>query len=208
MAEENKGTTQNENAETETGTWTAPKGSEGAGNASLHLSDTDYAKLEKLLAGGRQAKEDKTLASYFKEQGLSKDEVQQAIDAFKAERESRKPDVNALTSQLAAEKVKTLEANVRIKAYELSEKLNVDTSKMSYVLKLADLSEVADKEGNISAEKLEEAVGKVLEELPELKKQEGSSSGFKPKVGSDGQGDNNAKPKSTIPAKNWNKWNH
>lgn len=185
------------------------KSSETPAKASSTLSEEDYARLEKMLAGGRTAKEEKTLKSYYKEQGLSEQEVQAAIDAFKAERKKRTPDLGEISKERDTWKSKAMENAVKVEAFGLADKLGVDSSKMGYVLKLADLSEVID--GNeVSAEKLEASIAKVLEELPELKKKDAEeASGFKPKVGGDGKEDKpSAAAKKSVPAKSWNRFNY
>lgn len=46
----------------------------------------DYGKIQQMLDGTLAAKEDTALKAYFKQQGLSQEEVEQAIAAFKAEK--------------------------------------------------------------------------------------------------------------------------
>ena len=43
----------------------------------------DYAKIQQMLEGTLAAKEDTALKAYFKQQGLSQQEAEQAISAFK-----------------------------------------------------------------------------------------------------------------------------
>ena len=46
----------------------------------------DYAKIQQMLEGTLAAKEDTALKAYFKQQGLSQEEVEQAIAAFKQQK--------------------------------------------------------------------------------------------------------------------------
>ena len=48
----------------------------------------DYDKIQQMLDGTLAAKEDTALKAYFKQQGLSQQEVEQAINAFKQQKES------------------------------------------------------------------------------------------------------------------------
>ena len=59
----------------------------------------DYAKIQQMLEGTLAAKEDTALKAYFKQQGLSQQEVEQAIAAFKQQKAANQPDVNALQGQ-------------------------------------------------------------------------------------------------------------
>ena len=61
----------------------------------------DYEKLASLIAGKTSVTEDTVLKSYFKQQGLSQEEMAQAIQAFKAQKAASQPDVGALQSQAA-----------------------------------------------------------------------------------------------------------
>ena len=60
----------------------------------------DYAKIQQMLEGTLAAKEDTALKAYFKQQGLSQQEVEQAIAAFKQQKAANQPDVNALQGQI------------------------------------------------------------------------------------------------------------
>ena len=55
----------------------------------------DYAKIQQMLEGTLAAKEDTALKAYFKQQGLSQQEAEQAMSAFKAEKAKNQPDVGA-----------------------------------------------------------------------------------------------------------------
>ena len=46
----------------------------------------DYGKIQQMLDGTLAAKEDTALKAYFKQQGLSQQEVEQAIAAFKQQK--------------------------------------------------------------------------------------------------------------------------
>ena len=51
-----------------------------------HTADIDYGKIQQMLDGTLAAKEDTALKAYFKQQGLSQQEVEQAIAAFKQQK--------------------------------------------------------------------------------------------------------------------------
>ena len=60
----------------------------------------DYTKIQQMLEGTLAAKEDTALKAYFKQQGLSQEEMDQAIAAFKQQKAAQQPDVGAIQQQL------------------------------------------------------------------------------------------------------------
>ena len=61
----------------------------------------DYGKIQQMLSDGTlAAKEDTALKAYFKQQGLTQQEVEQAIAAFKQQKAANTPDVGAMQIQL------------------------------------------------------------------------------------------------------------
>lgn len=61
----------------------------------------DYEKIASLIAGKQTATEDSVLKGYFKQQGLSQEEMAQAINTFKQQKAAQQPDVGALQQQAA-----------------------------------------------------------------------------------------------------------
>lgn len=148
----------------------------GAGQPSFEF---DYEKLASIVSGKQSAAEETVLKGYFKQQGLSADEMAQAIKQFKDQKAKNTPDPDALKSQLSAAQHSALEATMENKALLMAGELGVDMKTMPYLIKLADLSEVAT-EGKVDEEKLKESISKVLEDLPQLKaKMDESSAGIK-----------------------------
>ena len=138
----------------------------------------DYDKIQQMLNGTLKAKEDTALKAYFKQQGLSQEEVEQAINTFKQQKAANTPDVNAMQTQLTQAQDAAQKAQVENAAIMQAVQLGVDSKKIPFVLKLADLSEVVDKEGKINDETLKAQLNKVLEALPELKPQANQQTGF------------------------------
>lgn len=60
----------------------------------------DYDKLASLINGKQSVAEDTVLKSYFKEQGLSADEMKQAIGAFKEQKAKNTPDIAKMQSEV------------------------------------------------------------------------------------------------------------
>lgn len=166
----------------------------------------DYDKLASLINGKQSVTEDTVLKSYFKEQGLSADEMKQAIGAFKEQKAKNTPDFAKMQSDVEnADKAKLI-AEVNQSATLEAVKQGVDIASIPYVLKMADFSAVIT-DGKINTEKLTEAVKKVLDDVPALKKTADNSAGVQ-KIGGDGNGTSDGtKPNSSVPTKKWNRFN-
>ena len=143
----------------------------------------DYDKLASILDGKQKATEDSVIKGYFKQQGLSEDEMKQAINTFKEEKAKRTPNIDLLNQQIADANTRAIQAEIKLQAMTMAGELGVSASKMPYLLKMADLSDVV-KDGNISEDKLKENLTKVLKDVPELKTTVDNTNGFK--VGADG----------------------
>lgn len=147
----------------------------------------DYDKIKQMLEGTLAAKEDTALKAYFKQQGLSQQEVEQAIATFKAEKAKNQPDVNALQQQAVQAQAAAQQAQIQSAATMAAVSLGIDAKTIPYVLKMADLSQVMGQDGKINEETLKNALNKVLEDVPALKPQASGATGFV-QVGAASQG--------------------
>lgn len=169
----------------------------------------DYAKIQQMLEGTLKAKEDTALKAYFKQQGLSQEEAEKAMETFKAEKAKNTPDMAALQEQIAREKALAQKALVEKAAMMSAVSLGMDAKTIPYVLKLADLSSVTDKEGKINEEAVKAALNKVLEDVPQLKSEAREATGFQ--IG--GSGGQQSQQQTTenqnrVPIKRWNRFNN
>lgn len=153
--------------------------------------DFDYDKLASLIAGKQTVTEDTVLKSYFKQQGLSEDEMKQAINSFKETKAKNTPDVSALQNDLTAAKSARLQAEINQAATLEAIKQGVGTKSIPYLLKMADFKDCADEKGSIKAENLTNAIKTVLDDIPALKIKQESTGGVQ-KIGGDGDGSNKA----------------
>lgn len=165
----------------------------------------DYNKIRQMLDGTLAAKENTALKAYFKQQGLSQEEAEQAMQAFKQQKAANEPNIEAIqNAQQMAQK-----AMIERDAYKLSGELGIGLKTMPYVLKLADVSQVV-QDGKIDSEKLKEALNKVLEDVPQLKPQEQQQTGFRQiGVGQQHSGETggNTPQQKAVPTKRWNRFN-
>ena len=138
----------------------------------------DYAKIQQMLDGTLSAKEDVALKAYFKQQGLSQEEAEQAMATFKAEKAKNQPDVGALQAQMTQAQAAAQQAQLQAAATLAAVTLGIDAKTIPYILKLADMSQVMGQDGKISDEAVNNALKKVLEDVPALKPQTAGSTGF------------------------------
>lgn len=146
----------------------------------------DYDKLAQLIAGKQTVTEESVLKGYFKQQGLSKEQMDQAIATFKQQQAANQPDVEALQQQAAQAQAIAQKAQIESAATLQAIQLGLDAKTIPYVLKMADLSQVMGQDGKINDEAMKTALNKVLEDIPALKPQAAGTTGFV-QVGASGQ---------------------
>lgn len=154
----------------------AGQGQPGAGGGTG--IQFDYEKLAGLIAGKTSVTEDTVLKSYFKQQGLSQEEMAQAIQAFKAQKAANQPDVGALQSQTAQAQKAAQEAQLEKAAVLAAVGLGIDAKTIPYLIKMTDLSQAVGQDGKINEETVTNALKKTLEDVPGLKPAQGSQGGF------------------------------
>ena len=176
--------------------------------------EIDYDKLAQLISGKQAATEDSLLKGYFKQQGLSQQEAEQAIAAFKAEKAKNQPDVGALQTQVTQAQAAAQQAQIQAAATLEAVSLGIDAKSLPYILKLADFSQAIGQDGKINNETVNNALKKVLEDVPALKPQTAGTTGFV-QVGAAsgnagaGQAQQATQTQQTgVPAKRWNRWNN
>lgn len=147
----------------------------------------DYERIAQIVSGKQAATEDSVLKGYFKQQGLSQQEAEQAIAVFKQQKAANQPDVNAMQTQLTQAQVAMQQAQVQSAATMAAVSLGIDAKTIPYVLKMADLSQAVGQDGKINEETIKNALNKVLEDVPALKPQAAGSTGFV-QVGAGGSG--------------------
>lgn len=149
----------------------------GQNNNANQISNNsiDYNKIQEMIDGRNAKTEDSILKSYFEKQGLSKEEMESAINTFKTQKANQANAQNKELSDAQASLQKTQAENQRLKiekkAYDFVDDLNVDIKTMPYILKMADLNNCADKDGNVLEDTLKAALEKVITDVPGLKKQ-------------------------------------
>lgn len=171
-----------------------PEGGQGGGEqqnggtgqqAGTGQPAVDYAKIQQMLEGTLKAKEDTALKAYFKQQGLTEEEVSRAIADFKNQKAQNQPDIQAVQgqltdakNQLAQAQAAAQQAQLESAAVMMAASLGMDAKIIPYVLKMADLSKTMGQDGKINEETMKTALNQVLEDVPALKPKEKGSEGF------------------------------
>lgn len=144
-------------------------------NANQTSTVVDYNKIQEMIDGRNAKTEDSVLKSYFQKQGLSAEEMESAINTFKEQKAkqatAQNKELNDIQASLNKTNLENQKLKIEMKAYEFIDDLNIDNKTMPYLLKMADLSKCADKDGNILEDALKTALEKVVTDIPGLKKQ-------------------------------------
>ena len=150
----------------------------GQSNSQQTVPQIDYAKIQQMLDGTLAAKEDTALKAYFKQQGLSQQEAEQAMNTFKQQKAANQPDVNAIQTQLTQSQEIARKVQIENAAILEAVSLGVDVKTIPYLIKLADMSQVMGEDGKVNHETLKNSLNKVLEDIPGLKPAVAAQSGF------------------------------
>ena len=158
-------------------------------DGNQQVQSFDYDKLASIIAGKQSVTEDTVLKNYFKQQGLSQDEVNQAISTFKEQKAKNTPDVAGMQTQLTQSQQANQQLQVQNAATLQAIKAGIAVDTVPYVLKLADFGNAMGADGKVSEDEVKKAIDKVLEDVPALKPNTESSGGFQ--VGAPGSNSNN-----------------
>ena len=142
----------------------------------------DYEKIASIVEGKQKVAEDTVLKNYFKNQGLTGEEMAQAISSFKSQKASAQPDVTALQEELRVAQAQALQTRIESNLQLAAIKQGVGSNVLPYVLKLADSTNLTLDSKN---EDYEAVIAKVLEDVPAFKPESTAPTGFT-QVGSTG----------------------
>lgn len=165
----NNNANSNQNAQNTTGQ------NNNANQPNNNSNGIDYNKIQEIIEGRNAKTEDSVLKAYFQKQGLSPEEMESAINAFKTQKANQANAQNKeLTdTQASLQKVQLENQRLKIekKVYDFVDDLNVDNKTMPYLLKMADFNNCIGKDGNVLEDTLKAALQKVVDDVPGLKKQ-------------------------------------
>jgi hypothetical protein len=178
---------------------------QGGGNSSKTYTQEE---VNRFVTEREERAAKAALKDFYQKQGLTEDEANQAIKTFLDEKKKNSPEaVNGQLSQQLAETQKEL---AKERLHNVAEKaartLGADEKSIDYIVRLTDFTDSVN-DGEISVEKVNEAVKKVMDDIPAFKKAENESG---VKVGGDGeQKDKSDKDKTqqNTPKRRWNRFN-
>ena len=151
-------------------------------NPAQSTPEIDYEKIASIVEGKQKVAEDTVLKNYFKNQGLTGEEMAQAISSFKSQKASTQPDVASLQEELRVAQAQALQTRIESNLQLAAIKQGVGSNVLPYVLKLADSTNLTLDSKN---EDYEAVIAKVLEDVPAFKPEATASTGFT-QVGSTG----------------------
>ncbi len=170
------------------------------GQVANQTTGIDYDKIQGMIDSRNQKTEDNVLKSYFQSQGMSEDEMKQAINSFKTQREENNKnqilETNTLKENLDKANNKALRSEIEKEAVLQALSLDIDSKSIPYVVKLADFSNVSDEKGAINGDSVKSALEKVLEDVPALKKASPDLGDLK--IGADGSQSSDSNLDSTL----------
>lgn len=149
----------------------------------------DYDKMAEAINKRASQTADNVLKGYLKQQGLSGEELDQAISAYKTKK--KEDDANAKQAQEDMKienqrlKAQILNSNIDSKLSALAAAEGISMEKMPFLLKLVERNNLTNDKGEILEDKVKEAMNNVLKAFPDFKESTQGSEGFR-KVGSSG----------------------
>ena len=164
------------------GASTAQDPQPNSNNPAQSTPAIDYEKIASIVEGKQKVAEDTVLKNYFKNQGLTGEEMAQAISSFKSQKASAQPDVASLQEELRVAQAQALQTRIESNLQLAAIKQGVGSNVLPYVLKLADSTNLSLDSKD---EDYEAVIAKVLEDVPAFKPEATASTGFT-QVGSTG----------------------
>lgn len=172
----------------------------------------DYDRLQEMINTATAKKENAVIKDYFMQQGLSENELHQAITAFKQSKEQQanaQQNANAsLQNEVAAAQKDAEQARIELAATQVAMTLGINAKTLPYVLKMADFSKAKGTDGKISEDNVKAALEQVLKDVPALKPSTENNEGFQIGAGQQTNGQqSSAGSNVNVPTKRWNRFN-
>lgn len=150
--------------------------------AQNQQTSIDYAKIEEIVNRRSSQTQDSVLKGYLKQQGLSGDELNQAIENFKTQKQQAAAQARQDQENMKLEnqrlKAQILNSNIDSSLTSLAVTEGVSAEKIPFLLKLVERKELANEKGEIIEEKAKEELSKVLKAFPDFKGSIQQNNGF------------------------------
>ena len=135
--------------------------------------EVDYEQLATVVSKRTSGTEDKVLQGYFKSQGLSQEQANEAMTQYKTAQATKQQEV-ALAQQKIVKENADLKAQIQnsqidAKVAELATTLGVQLDKLPFLSKLIDRSTAAKEDGALNDENIKTSIENVLKAFPDFK---------------------------------------
>lgn len=150
-------------------------GAQGADHSQQ--TQIDYSKIEEIVNKRSSQTQDNVLKGYLKQQGLTGEELDQAVNSYKQKKalSEQQKIQEAENMKLENQKLKAqiLNSNIDSRLTALAAAEGISADKIPFLVKLIDRNGLTDEEGNILDDKIKETMESVIKAFPDFK---GSSS--------------------------------
>lgn len=140
---------------------------------SAQHPEIDYDKLASAIESRTSRKEEGIVRSYLKEQGLSEDEMKEALKVYKETKANKAKEEQERIDKIIKEnneyKKKELMVQVTSEAKTIAKELNVREDRFDKLMALCDQKDFMDDKGVINKEAIKKEMEKQLQDLPEFK---------------------------------------
>lgn len=139
----------------------------------MQLSNTiDYDKIAEAIANRSSAAEESALRGFFKSEGLSDEEVKQAVAEFKTNKKAKEnaeqEKLNEIIKQNQNYKEKEKMSLITSNAKEVAEELDVKEDKFDKLMKLSNIDKFTKEDGSVNKEAIKAEFEEQLKDLPEF----------------------------------------
>ena len=140
---------------------------------SAQHPEIDYDKLASAIESRTSRKEEGIVKSYLKEQGLSEDEMKEALKAYKETKANKVKEeqerINKIIRENNEYKKKELMVKFTYESKRIAKELNVSEDRFDKLMALCDQKDFMDDKGVINKEAIKKEMEKQLQDLPEFK---------------------------------------
>lgn len=171
----------------------AEAGGEGSGGSAggepgasvitpTQAEQIDYSKIEEIVSKRSSQTSDSVLKGYLKQQGLSGEELDQAVNNYKTQKQQeellKKQEAENIKLENQQLRAQILNSNIDAKLTALAAGEGVAAEKIPFLSKLISRDGLADEKGNVLDEKVKEQIQEVLKAFPEMKGNSQQQGGF------------------------------
>lgn len=159
-----------------------PNGNNNQNTQQSNNGTIDYSKIEEIINKRSSSTADSVLKGYLKEQGLTGDELTQAVKDFKNQKEEQAKQAKQEQEKIKLEnqqlKTQILNSSIDSKLTSLAAAEGVSADKIPFLAKLIDRNGLADDKGNVLEDKIKEAMNNVIKAFPDFKGSSSQQGGF------------------------------